>query len=141
MSYFNKGVPPVSEPRGAVNGWGDILSFPAHALSSGGHRPAPRDHRGAPRDHRGAPRDHRGASAVDGIGDMFSSIVSGVKDAASGALTFYGNQKAQEGQIAALQTQAAAKQAEGGMPDWLLPVGLLGAGIGTIIYLKKRKKK
>lgn len=88
-------------------------------------------------------REPRGAvdGALGGIGDMFSSLVSGVKNVTSSALTFYGNQKMQEGQNTALQAQVNAQQPQGGgLPDWVLPVGALAVGVGAVIYLKKRRK-
>lgn len=85
----------------------------------------------------------RTTGVLSGFSDFLSSVVGGVKNVTTGALDYYGKQKQTEGQVQALtagQAAAAPVTAGGGMPSWLLPVGLVGGAVAIAVVLKKRKK-
>lgn len=78
------------------------------------------------------------AARPQAVSGFFDDLWTGVKDAGKGALTFYGNQKHLEGQVAAQQGGQATAPANDGM-GLLLPVAVVGLGVGAFFLLRKKK--
>ena len=68
-----------------------------------------------------------------------SKIGSAIKSLFGTAVSTYGSAKTAEGQAAAYQQMLAAQQAKPGMPSWVLPVAIGGAGLIAVVLLTRKK--
>lgn len=76
--------------------------------------------------------------ATGSVGSVLSSIGSGIKTVAGGALDFNNQLQFTKGQASI--NAGGVVQGDSGMPSWLMPVAIAG-GLGIVALLVLKKKR